>query len=195
MEDLNNEYYMLYPDNNPNYPMIIASLRPNSIESYVTGKYNLAILRDDPMPKKPQYVDYHSSGSTPVISKKFVDALSELNIYGAQILKGTSGDVIEELNLDYYMLHVFNFINAMDMNISKIDYDDILDTVDSVESYRLDNEKLKKIPLEKRLIFILDEYPVFYLFHKSVVDHLDTFDLKGHRFIPVTKWNDNAHFN
>ncbi|WP_419812390.1 hypothetical protein [Bacterioplanoides sp.] len=195
MEDLNNEYYMLYPDNNPNYPMIIASLRPNSIESYVTGKYNLAILRDDPMPKKPQYVDYHSSGSTPVISKKFVDALSELNIYRVQTLKGTTGDVIEELKLDYYMLHVFNFINAIDIEKSVVDLSSNSKRVVDVESYSLDSEKLSKIPIEKRLVFILDEYPVFYLFHQTVVDHLEQYDLKGHRFIPVSKWNDDAHFD
>jgi len=194
MTNLNEEYYLLYPDLNPAYPMIIASLRPKSIDSPVLGDYRLTILRDDPMPKKPQYVDYHSSGSVPVISRSFADVLEPLNIYGTQVLQGTTGDVIDDLKLDYYLLHVHHLINCMDLKGSDIDYDKTLNLVDDVRSFTLDSARLAKIPEEQRLIFVVREYPIFYLFHQSIVEIVERADLKGMRFIPVKKWNDNAHF-
>ena len=115
MNDLNNEYYVLYPDNNSNYPSIIAQLLPNSRARPVIGDYTLNILSDDPMPNNPEYVDYHTWGGVPVISPKFVEALKELDIYGIQNVRGTDGDVIKELKLDYYLLHIYNFIICMDM--------------------------------------------------------------------------------
>jgi hypothetical protein len=194
MIDLNEEYYLLYPDLNPAYPMIIASLRPKSIDSPVVGDYRLTILRDDPMPKKPQYVDYHSSGSVPVISRRFADALEPLDIYGTQILQGTTGDVIDDLKLDYYLLHVHHLINCMDLENSDVSINKNLGLVRDVRSFSLDSARLAKIPEEQRLIFVVREYPIFYLFHQSIVDIVESANLKGMRFIPVRKWNDNAHF-
>lgn len=195
MNDLNNEYYVLYPDNNSNYPSIIAQLLPNSRARPVIGDYTLNILSDDPMPNNPEYVDYHTWGGVPVISPKFVEALKELDIYGIQNVRGTDGDVIKELKLDYYLLHIYNFIICMDMKKSVYDFNERRQSVTSVEKFTLDSEKLSQIPLEKRLVFRMKEYGVYNMFHQSVVDHLNKFDLKGMRFIPVTSWNDNAHFN
>ena len=79
--------------------------------------------------------------------------------------------------------------------IDKRLYDEDIEAVCSVDKFTLDSEKLSKIPLEKRLVFAMDEYSVYNIFHQSVVDHLSKFNLKGMRFIPVTSWNDNAHFN
>ena len=195
MKDLNKEYYVLYPDNNQNYPMIYADLIPHSTGKKVVGKYQLMIYNHSTMPNKPEYVDYHTAGGEPVISPNFVKALNELDIEGIQYLKGINGDVIEELKLEYYLLHVHKFIKSMDMKKSKYRFNERIQSVSSVESFTLDSEKLSKIPLEKRLVFAMDEYSILNIFHKSVVDHLNKFDLKGMQFIPVTSWDDNAHFN
>jgi hypothetical protein len=195
MKDLNKDYYVLYPDNNQNYPMIYADLIPPFFGRKVVGEYQLMIYNHSTMPNNPEYVDYHTAGGEPVISADFVKALNELNIEGIQCLKGTEGDIIEELNLEYYFLHVYNLINSMDMKKSNFEYDDEIQSVDSVENFTLDSDKLSQIPLEKRLVFAMKEYSVYNILHKSVVDHLNKFDLKGMRFIPVTSWNDNAHFN
>ena len=195
MKDLNKEYYVLYPDNNSNYPSIIAQLVPKSRARPVIGDYTLKILSDDPVPTNPEYVDYHTWGGVPVISPQFVSALKELDIHGIQSIKGTDGDVIKELNLNYYLLHIHNFIISMDMKKSKYRFNERIQSVSGVEKFTLDSEKLSKIPLEKRLVFRMKEYGVYNMFHQSVVDHLNKFDLKGMRFIPVTSWNDNAHFN
>jgi hypothetical protein len=195
MNDLNNEYFVLYPDSNQNYPMLRTSLTPDSLRPIDEDNYELMIYKHTIMPNKPVYVDYHTSGGIPVISPKFVEALKELNIYGIQTLKGTKGDVIEDLKLEYYLLHVHNHIISMDMKKSKYTFNDRIQSVTDVEKFTLDSEKLFKIPVEKRLIFAMEEHSVYNIFHQSVVDHLSNFDLKGMRFIPVTSWNDNAHFN
>jgi hypothetical protein len=196
MKDLNKEYYVLYPDNNQNYPMIRSSLSPKARGRLVDeDNYQLKIYNHTIMPSKPEYVDYHTSGGSPVISFKFVTALKELNLYGAQSVKGNKGDVIEEMKLEYYLLHIYNFIISMDLKKSIYDFNERIQSVSDVEKFTLDSEKLSQIPLEKRLVFRMKEYGVYNMFHQSVVDHLNKFDLKGMRFIPVTSWNDNAHFN
>jgi hypothetical protein len=194
MTDLNDEYYVLEPDNNNSYPMIGASLRPHSQGRTVSGDYALNIYLDDPVPRKPEYVDFHTSGSTPVVSKKMKDILEPLEVYGIQFIKGTKGDVIEELKLDYYLLHIYSNIACIDKDNSDIDLDDDGDVTD-VKSFSIDNDRLLKIAENQRLVFELDEYGVIQLFHKSIVDVIESAGLKGLRFIPVKKWNDNAAFH
>jgi hypothetical protein len=195
MTDLNDEYYVLEPDNNNSYPMIEADLEPHSQGRVVIGDYELDIYLSDPMPRKPEYVDFHTSGSTPVVSKNMKDLLEPLEVYGIQFLKGTEGDVIEELKLDYYLLHIYSRIVCVDRKKSDIDEDEEGGYVSDVKSLVIDSEALLKIPEEKRLIFEVKEYGVIQLFHKSIVDVIESAGLKGLRFIPVKKWNDNAAFN
>ena len=176
--------------------MIRSSLSPKTRGRLVDeDNYQLKIYNHTIMPSKPEYVDYHTSGGDPVISPKFVEALKELDLYGIQSLKGTEGDVIEDMKLEYYLLHIYNFIISMDMKKSTYRFNERIQAVAGVEKFTLDSEKLSQIPLEKRLVFRMKEYGVYNIFHQSVVDHLNKFDLKGMRFIPVTSWNDNAHFN
>ncbi len=193
MIDLNDEYYVLEPENNNNYPMIGASLRPHSQGEKLLGEYRLNIYLDDPIPKNPEYVDFHTADSTPVVSKKMKDLLEPLELYGIQFLKGIKGDVIEELKLDYYLLHIYSRIVCIDKNESDIDVSEV--RVSDVRSLVIDSEALLKIPEEKRLIFKVREYGVIQLFHKSIVDVIESEGLKGLRFIPVKKWNDNAAFH
>jgi hypothetical protein len=198
MIDLNDEYYVLEPDNNNNYPMIGASLRPRSLDQIFTNDYTLNIYLDPPIPKKPEYVDFHTSGSTPVVSKAMKDLLEPLEINGIQFLKGTKGDVIDELKLDYYLLHIYSRVICIDKDKSDVkldDEDDEVDNVLDVKTLVIDSDLLLKTPEENRLIFKVREYGVIQLFHKSIVDVIESAGLKGLRFIPVKKWNDNAAFH
>lgn len=193
MNDLNDEYYVLEPENNNNYPMIGSSLRPHSQGKVVNGDYSLELYLGEPIPSNPKYVDFHTEASAPVVSKKVKDLLEGLKVYGVQFLKGTAGDVIEDLKLDYYLMHIFSNIECLDLEKSDVDLDD--DEVVDVKSFVIDSEKLSKIPHDMRLIFELDEYGVIQLFHKEIVDILESSNLRGLRFIPVKKWNDNVAFN
>jgi hypothetical protein len=195
MIDLNDEYYVLEPENNNSYPMIGASIRPRSLGKEVIGEYSLNLYLDGPTPKKPEYVDFHTSGSTPVVSIMMKDLLEPLEIYGIQFLKGTQGNLIEELKLDYYLLHIYSRIICVNREKSDIDEDEDGGYVSDVKTLVIDSELLLKIPEKKRLIFKVREYGVIQLFHKSIVDVIESAGLKGLRFIPVKKWNDNAAFH
>jgi hypothetical protein len=195
MIDLNNEYYVLEPDNNNSYPMISADLEPHSQGRELIGNYSLNIYSRTPMPKKPEYVDFHTSGSTPVVSRKMKDLLGPLGVYGIQFVKGTEGNVIEEMKLDYYLLHIYSRIVCLDKKKSDIDEDEEDGYISDVKSFVIDSELLLKTPEKNRLVFKVREYGVIQLFHKSIVDVIESAGLKGLRFIPVKKWNDNAAFH
>jgi len=195
MIDLNDEYYVLEPDNNNSFPMIGASIRPKSLGEVVRGEYSLNLYLDDPVPQKPEFVDFHTSGSAPVVSKAMKDLLEPLGIFGIQFLKGTKGDVIEDLELDYYLLHIYSRIVCVDRKKSDIDEDEKGGYVSDVKSLIIDSEALLKTPEKNRLIFKVREYGVIQLFHKTIVDVIESAGLKGLRFIPVKKWNDNAAFH
>jgi hypothetical protein len=193
MKDLNDEYFVLEPENSDDYPLISASLKPKSIGKKVNGDYELKIYLRDPIPSNPIYVDFHTSGSMPVVSKKFRDLMGELEIEGVQVLKGSHGDVVNDLKMDYYLLHIYSRLECLDKENSDIDESDV--RVSDVRSFTLDSEKLKRIPEEQRLVFKVREYGVIQLFHQSIVDILVSSGLKGFRFIPVKEWNDNVAFN
>lgn len=198
MADLNDEYYVLEPDNNNSFPMIGASLRPRTFDKVLTNDYSLNLYLDTPAPKKPEYVDFHTSGSAPVVSKAMKDLLEPIGIFGIQFLKGTTGDVIEELKLDYYLLHIYSRIVCIDKDRSDVKLDKDDDSVDNildVKSIFINSDLLANIPEEQRLIFKVREYGVIQLFHKTIVDVIEAAGLKGLRFIPVKKWNDNAAFH
>ncbi len=193
LQDLNDEYYVLESENNNNYPMIEADLEPHSQGKKLIGEYSLDMYLSDPMPRNPEYVDFHTSGSIPVVSNNMKKLLEPLDIYGIQFVKGTEGNVIEELKLDYYLLHIYSRIVCIDRDKSDIDENEI--RVRNVKTLVIDSVELLKIPEENRLIFKVREYGVIQLFHKSIVDVIESAGLKGLRFIPVKKWNDNAAFH
>jgi len=195
MLDLNPEYYVLYPEMAPNYPMLSSTLRPRSLGRMIVGDYTLKIQVSEPAPSAPEFVDYHTWGGDPVVSEKFVDALSALNISGVQALAGNEGDVIVDFGLNYYLFHIYNLIESLNFRKSNFQYDDEIEAVTALESFELDSEKLSRIPLRDRMVFRMEEYPRLNIFHESIVDAVEQEGLKGMRFIPVKKWSDNSYFD
>jgi hypothetical protein len=57
-----------------------------------------------------------------------------------------------------------------------------------ISKFVLDREALKKIPLEKRLVFVLKEAPSRVVFHKSVVDAIMAENPTGVQFRPIENW-------
>ena len=193
MDDLNNEYYVLEPENNSNYPMIGAYLTPDVYGEAISGDYSLMLYLATPIPKNPQYVDFHTEASAPVVSEAFVNLLEPLNIHGIQFLKGTKGNVVEELKLNYHLLNIYSSIQCLDTDNSDVDLDD--GDIFDLRSFTLNSEKLSNTPEQKRLVFELYEYSTIKLFHQSVVDKIESANLKGMRFIPVKEWSDNLAFS
>jgi hypothetical protein len=58
-------------------------------------------------------------------------------------------------------------------------------TVYDIDKFAIDEKKLKNIPLEKRLIFGLDQAPRYLAFHKNVVEAINAINPTGIKFVPL----------
>lgn len=191
------DYYIVMRENNPKYPLLgwrqdylIRSMEPFNIDEPIKLRVG------DPVPKKYEMVDYHSLPES-VISEKIKNVLEPINIYGTQLLpttvEGEKGDVYS-----YYLLHIYNEISCMDKRKSKYedwgDPDDEDDIDFDISKLVLDEDVIKTIPLEKRLVFRLVEDTSKNLFHKSIRDTIMAKDPKGIKFVDVDDWTDGSSF-
>ena len=58
-----------------------------------------------------------------------------------------------------------------------------------IRSFRLDNDRLREIPLNERLIFILEEDCGKMLYHKSVAEAIMAVNPTGVNFTKVEDWS------
>ncbi|ABV85824.1 imm11 family protein [Shewanella pealeana] len=85
----------------------------------------------------------------------------------------------------FYLLKVINFISLIDEKKSKVTIK--RGNIKNVDRFLLSSE-LANINLTDRLIFKVGHSPVTVV-HKSIVDSLNTQNLQGVHFIPVTAWS------
>ncbi|MCG2839328.1 hypothetical protein L6J37_21095 [Photobacterium sp. WH77] len=89
-------------------------------------------------------------------------------------------------------MHIWNHHKAIHHGRSKIDGTYVDDDF-TLEVLSLDENVLDKIPLEKRLVFTLEEKPKF-LFHETVVQALREVNLTGLSFQRVDEWSIGSAF-
>jgi len=211
----NDQYYIVHSDSSNNYPMLsgrmIPKIRYELLDEYrnkdgssksINNQYRCKLAPEiyeyeinvaEPKPNNPEFVDYHTYDLEQSVSTKFVTAFEQTKFPGIQFLKGTKGNVIDELKLDYYYLHCLQLIACMDKEKSNAD----LSSRGRIISYTklvLDNDVLNKIPLEQRLIFWLREDLMTCVVHQKFVDVYNEADLKGARFVPIEQYNVEAAF-
>ncbi|GHU07153.1 hypothetical protein FACS1894151_01030 [Spirochaetia bacterium] len=138
-------------------------------------------------------VDYHSSPKF-IVSKKIFDVLDNMNVKGIQlipaVIRGTKGETYE----NYRYIHITNYYSAIDKENSKCEWSN-LGFVLSFEKLVLNEDFLKTIPLEERLVFYLAEDGMEQLFHKSVVDAIMATNPEGVVFYNVKEWYEGQQFN
>ena len=195
----NFEYYLIGSDNTPSVP----SLQP------ADGTDTLFLIDESPIelptkpmelwfrkpiPRKPKMVDFHQMPSS-IFSKKIADVLCPMNIEGLQLVPATvvGNEGIE--HKDYFIVYIYKKIGCLDIKHSQ--YDEI--TPDgkarNLLKFFLDNKKLAKIPLEKRLIFLLKEDRAKRIYHKSVVEAIMSVNPVGIRFYPIQEWHEGIQFD
>ncbi len=141
-----------------------------------------------PVPRNPVMVDHHSLPE-PVLSTRLKEALEPLELYGVQLVPA---DVrVKSEVLRYWLLHVFNEIDCLDKQRSACTFYSS-GWVLSINKLVLDEAVLREIPLEERLVFLLEH--MVYLVHRTVMEHLMALKPEGIRFIPASAWNDSAGF-
>ena len=199
--ELDKEYYVMSMDGANNHPML--AWGKNKIGPFLKAKpidvetldLPLNIIFDEPYPKNYEMADLHMLASCKAISKGFKDLLEKSDIYGVQFvpieIKSNKGELIH----DYYAVHFWNKIAAIDKdNYTGSPIDEDFGTIDFLEKFSLDSKTLNDMPLDKRLIFGLIEKKSMILVHKSIYEAITAANLTGICFFRVDEWGDNAMF-
>ncbi len=93
----------------------------------------------------------------------------------------------------YWYVHVFNEIACMDRQRSVFTLSPN-GWVGDVERLVLDETVLAEIPIEKRLVFRLEEYTSSISSSSSIVEKVMAIKPEGLRFFRVDQWNDGSAF-
>jgi len=194
---LQDEYYVIARDKNSNYPLFTW----DQVESeFGLGKpveitEPLKFRFGEPIPPEPELVDYHGLPD-PVVSKRIVDVLTPLDIYGIQLIPAKVRDPrspFSDLH-DYWYLHVWNQITCLDKEKSEIRTNKAGTRIFAIDKLVLDEKTLSPFELRKRQIFELAEKTPLLLLHKTVKDAIESVNPKGCRFFKATEWRSDIVF-
>lgn len=193
---MQNEYFVIDADLNDSHPLlqwdeeVWGFGRPEP----VAISHPVRLCLGAPVPRNPVMVDHHALPQ-PVFSTRMMEVLEPLDLYGVQFVsadvKVKEGDVRR-----YWVLHVYNEIPCVDRERSVLSIDDEDGRVLGIDALVLDESVLGRIPLERRLLFVLEESISTYVFHRSLVERVLalTPPPEGLRFIRVDRWSDAAGF-
>lgn len=126
--------------------------------------------------------------SSPVraLSKRVIESAGLRHIYGVNFVEGMLHD--RNQNYDFYLMNLTsNKIQCMDKSASVYDWDDEYKEVDAIKKLVLDYDVLDKIPLNKRLIFEMEEDNIT-LYHKSIVERIMATNPLGLDFVTPDKF-------
>ncbi len=191
------EYYIVDRAKNSNYPLFTWDQIENEfgLGKPVKIAEPLKFRFGEPIPSEPEWVDYHGLPK-PVVSKKIVDALLPLDLYGVQFVPAkvrNPKDPFSEVK-DYWFMHVWNRIACLDKENSELElYDD--GSVFGIEKLILDEKKLGMFELRKRQIFELTEDTSVLLIHQTIKDAIESVNPKGCRFFKATEWYSDIVFD
>jgi hypothetical protein len=146
-----------------------------------------------PVPGKPRMVDFHELPSS-VFSQKIYDVLQPMNIDGLQLLPAIIRGKDNNFFKDYWVAYVYNRITCMDMERSQYDISKLDGKIKNILRFFLDDKMLAKIPLENRLVFLLEEGMSKRIYHKSIVDAIMSVNPVGIQFLPIQEWYEGIQF-
>ncbi len=193
---LQDEYYIIERENNDNYPLFAWDQSENeyNLGKPVEWTEPLKFRLGEPVPRKPEWVDYHELPN-PVISKLVLDALLPLNLYGVQFVPAKVRNPKKSLSgsRDYWLVHVWNRIECLDREKSELE---LLSSgrIFNINRLVLDEKALARVEPESRMIFGLAEKTSVNLVHEKIKEAIESVEPKGVRFINAMEWNSDIVF-
>lgn len=191
---MSEKYFRIFTDH-PSIPSISRVSRPSylymgekienpqdKILKYKIGGYQIG---------KPLMGDYLPSPRT-IFSDKVYNVLSPLNIKTIQFIPAEIEISESNVYKNYWGLSILKRIKCLDVEKSKLHISD--SGISNIKKVVLDQEVLKEIPLEERLIFQLEEH-IYDLFHESIVDEIKLAEPEGIQFLNFEDFDDNYHYN
>jgi hypothetical protein len=184
------DYYVLERTNNNNYPLLSWE-EPSFRDELVVRATPVRLRLGKPVPKKPQMVDYHPLPE-PVLSRKVRDVIDPMCLREVQLVAAKVA--VDGQSLDYWILHVYRYVEALDMGMSRYTTRPSDGGISILEKVALDDKKLAEIPLDERLLFRAKEYESLVLFHQHLKDAIEAVKPVGLRFFHVRDWDDTVAF-
>ncbi len=192
------EYYLICSDDTRSVPLLMPDGNQDTMMLHGREPIDkpgrpMKLCFGHPLPAKPRMVDFHELPSS-VFSKKIYDVLQPMNIYGLQLLPAVVRGKKDELYKDYWVAYIYNRIACLDMEHSQYEISKLDGKVKNMLQFFLDHKKLAEIPLEKRLVFLLEEAMYIRVYHKSVVDAIMSVNPVGIQFYPKQEWYEGFQF-
>lgn len=200
MSKLDQEYYIMSVDGADNHPMLTWGdtdydpfIFPRPIQDEDLD-LPLKVWFSAPYPKIPEMADILFLDGDLLISKKVVLIFETMDIHGVQFFPAEVITNKNEVIKEYYVLHPWNRIAAVDKNNYVGSPVTEKGRIDSLQKFSLDENVLSGIPLEERLMFHLAESKTERLIHKSIYEALINANITGFSFFRVDEWDSNAMF-
>ncbi|WP_128330632.1 imm11 family protein [Apibacter sp. HY039] len=169
-------YYFVRRKSDQAYPLLCITERDNEFNpTLINLEFNGTI------PKNPVMADF-LSGPELFFTEKVCEVIKSFALsyvrFIATELTTPKGACIE----DYFCMQVDNDIEAMDKEESDFEFEH---DAYWIEEMVLDRESLNIIPLNERLVFVLQESPDMVLFHETVKDAIMKVHPTGMEFVNI----------
>jgi len=197
------DYFRILPDNLGRTPMLMNDFQENSegIDFlYIPEKApnnHICYLRFSDRVSNPDLdTDYFDLDGFSVFSKKVKEAFEHILLIGFELIPAIIRDDNDEEINDFWVGNIYNEMNCFDRNKSKFgEVSTLTGEWENIEKLVIDSDKLKEIPLSERLFIFSKESSSFLLYHKSVIDIIQSVNPKGMRFVSIEEWHKGVFFD
>jgi hypothetical protein len=195
-----NEYYLVNVDGANNHPLLAwgKTRRGPFLKAALIDEKTLSlplqIVFDQPYPKQYEMADFLMLGAQfagSEILKKFFESNK---VYGVQFVPIEITTNKNEIIKGHYAIHFWNRLRAIDENNYEGGKPDEFGEILDLSRFSLNADLLNSIPIEKRLVFVLEEDAGMILVHQTIYEAIQSENLTGMRFWKVSEWDNNAMF-
>jgi hypothetical protein len=193
---LDNEYYVMSIDKRISKPLLACGktdfssflrdrqIKPDDIEQPLT------IFFAEPYPKLIEQTDLLMFGALYAGSYKLKRLFEKMDIFGAQFLPLKIIDDRDTIIEDYYALHIWNVLPAIDKDAYIGGEINEFGHIQQLRRFSLDLETASRISVWKRLIFNPQEAPHMIIAHRILTAAIAEAELRGIAFTRINKWED-----
>lgn len=191
--DSNEVYYIPMRYGIPNAPLVSWDNDYNYFVDQEPVKLvePLSLCLADPEPNSPVMADYLRLLSDSMVTNKIQEVIESMEIGGVQLLPGRVKVNIGEY-YEYWLVYIYHRIEGC-LDLEKSDFSGDPNDINFMDKIILNNNAIEQIPIEKRLIFKIKEYPHREIYHQSVVDKIMETSPTGLKFWPLTDWHPLAY--
>ncbi|GHU11170.1 hypothetical protein FACS1894151_10820 [Spirochaetia bacterium] len=198
--DFDNEYYVINVDGAKNHPLLAwgKTRRGPFLNSALIDEKTLSlplqIVFDEPYPKQYEMADFLMLGAQFACSETLRKIFEKNKVYGIQFIPIEISSNKKEIIKGHYVIHFWNRLRAIDENNYEGGKPDEFGEILDLNHFSLNEKMLNKIPLEKRLVFVLEEDPGIINVHKSIYDIMVSEKISGFMGCKVSEWNNSIMF-